>query len=54
MREELLEQIKPLAPDDAEIARRNQVAADVAQIKHDLEQLKAQLGLLTNLPASRP
>jgi hypothetical protein len=54
VREELLEQIKLLAPDDAEIARRNQVAADVAQIKHDLEQLKAQLGSLTNLPASRP
>ena len=41
--EELLEQIKLAIPDADEIARRKQLAADVAQIKRDLAQLKAQL-----------
>jgi len=45
-----LAQIQRLAPDAAEIARRNQLAADVAQIKFELAQMKAQL---TNLPAGR-
>ena len=48
-----LAQIQRLAPDAAEIARRNQLAADVAQIKLELEQMNAQLSQLTNPPAAR-
>jgi len=54
MRDELLKQIKQSAPDDAEIARRTEMEADVAQIKLDLDQIKAQLGTMTNQPAARP
>jgi hypothetical protein len=50
--DDLLKQIKLLAPDEAETARRQQMAADVAQIKSDLELIKARLGI-TNLPAAR-
>lgn len=50
---DLLQQIKLLAPDEVEIARRKEMAADVAQIKHDLELIKVRLGL-TNPPATRP
>jgi len=49
--DELLQQIKLSAPDADEIARQKEMVADVAQIKHDLEQLKAQLGQLTNRAA---
>jgi hypothetical protein len=49
--DELLQQIKLSAPDADEIARQKEMAADVAQIKRDLEQLKAQLGQLTNRAA---
>jgi len=52
--DQLLKQIKLSAPDEAEIARRQQLAADVAQIKRDLDQIKAQLGQMTNPPAARP
>jgi hypothetical protein len=52
--DELLKQIKLAAPDADEIARRKEMAADMAQIKHELEQIKARLGQLTNLPAARP
>ena len=48
---QLLQQIKLSAPDAAETARLNQMEADVAQIKRDLEQIKAQLGQRTNRPA---
>jgi len=54
MSAELQNQIKLLAPDAAETARRRQLEADVAQIKHELELIKAQLGQLTNAPAARP
>jgi hypothetical protein len=54
MRDELLKQIKQSAPDDAEITRRTEMEADVAQIKLDLDQIKAQLGTMTNQPAARP
>ncbi len=54
LRDDLLEQIKLSAPDDAEIARRKEVAADLAQIKLALEQIKTQLAQMTNAPAARP
>jgi hypothetical protein len=54
MSDELLKQIKLSAPDEVEIARRRELAADVAQIKRDLDQIKAQLGQMTNQPADRP
>jgi hypothetical protein len=52
-KDELLKQIKVLTPDTEEIARRKELAADVAQIKTELEVIKAQLGQLTNRPAVR-
>ena len=39
----LMNQIKLLVPDADEIARRKELAADVAEIKRELEQIKAQL-----------
>ena len=51
---ELQNQIKLLAPDAAETARRRQLEADVAQIKRELELIKAQLGQMTNQPVARP
>ena len=54
LRDELLEQIKLSVPDEAEIARRKEVAADLAQIKLKLDQIQAQLGQMTNAPAARP
>jgi hypothetical protein len=54
MSNELLKQIKLSAPDEDETVRRRQMAADVAQIKRDLDQIKAQLAQLTNPPAARP
>jgi len=54
LNDELLTQIKLSAPDDAEIARQRQLEADVAQIRSDLEQIKAHFGLMTNQPAARP
>jgi hypothetical protein len=51
---ELLKQIKLVAPDEAETARRRQLEADVAQIKRDLAQIKAQFTQMTNPPAARP
>jgi hypothetical protein len=52
--DELLKQIKLSAPDPAEIARLKEMAADVDQIKRDLEAIKSQLGQMTNPPAVRP
>ena len=46
LHEELLKQADRLAPDAAEIARRTALAADVAEVKADLERIKAQLGTL--------
>jgi hypothetical protein len=51
--DELLKQIKLVSPDESEIARRKEMAAEVAQIKNDLDAVKAQLGI-TNPPAVRP
>ncbi|HEX3857105.1 MAG TPA: hypothetical protein VHY30_07410 [Verrucomicrobiae bacterium] len=50
---ELLKQIKSSAPDAAEIARRKEMETDVAQIKRDIDMIKARLGI-TNQPAARP
>jgi outer membrane murein-binding lipoprotein Lpp len=52
--DQLAGQIKLLIPDEAEIARRQELAADVTQIKQDMEQIKARLGIGTNAPAPRP
>jgi hypothetical protein len=49
-----VKQIKLSAPDAAEIARLKEMAADMAQIKRDIEQIKAQLAQMTNPPAARP
>jgi len=49
----LLKQIKLSAPDATEAARLKEMQADVAQIKRDLDQIKAQLAM-TNQPASQP
>jgi hypothetical protein len=46
--DELLKQIKLSAPDPAESARLKAMEADVAQIRRDLDQIRAQLGQLTN------
>jgi hypothetical protein len=54
LRDELLNQIKLSAPDATEAARLKEMAADVAQIKHDLEAIKAQLAQMTNPPVARP
>jgi hypothetical protein len=51
--DELVEQVKALGPDAAEIARRVQLAADVAQLKADLARIKSHLGI-TNQPISGP
>jgi hypothetical protein len=52
--DQLSGQIKLSVPDEAEIARRQEMESDVAQIKYDLEQIKARLGISTNAPAPRP
>lgn len=49
----LAEQTKALTPDAASLAREQQLAADVAQLKRDLDQIKTKLGL-TNLPVTGP
>ncbi len=52
--DELQKQLKLLAPDADETARRKVMTADVAEIKRELEQIKTQLGQMTNSPAARP
>ncbi len=52
--DELQKQLKLLAPDADETARRKEMTADVAEIKRELEQIKTQLGEMTNPPAARP
>ncbi len=51
--DDLMKQIKLSVPDEAEIARRKELAADVAQIKRDLETIKTRLGI-TNQPGTTP
>jgi len=46
-------EIKLLAPDDAEIARRKELSADVAQLKRDLEVIMSRLKI-TNSPPDSP
>ena len=53
LRDDLLEHIKPPAPDAAETARQQQLAADVAQLKSDLAAIKSRL-VATNAPAAGP
>jgi len=52
--DELTKQIKLSAPDATEAARLKEMAADLAQIKRDLNALKAQLGQMTNSPVAAP
>jgi len=51
--EAVLEQMKALAPDADETARRTRFVADVAQLKLDVAQIKAHFGL-TNSPNVGP
>ena len=51
---ELAKQIKLSAPDPADIARLKQITADLAQMKRDLDAIKAQLGQLTSPAPTRP
>jgi hypothetical protein len=53
LRDDLLEQIKSSVPDAAEAARREKMAADVAQLENDLALIKARLGI-TNPPPAGP
>ena len=52
--DELLKQIKSLAPDATELDRRKAMEADIAQIKSDLEQVKSQLGQMAVPPPAKP
>ncbi|HEY5345982.1 MAG TPA: hypothetical protein VIK62_06525 [Verrucomicrobiae bacterium] len=45
---ELLQQIRLATPDAAEVARRQQLAADAAEIKRVLGQIELQIGQMTN------
>lgn len=51
--DELVKQIKLSAPDAVETARRRQLEDDVAEIKRDLNMIKARLDI-TNQPAAGP
>jgi hypothetical protein len=51
--DQLAGQIKLLIPDEAEIARRQQLAADVSEIKNDLDEIKSRLKI-TNAPPAKP
>ena len=52
MRDELQQQIKMSAPDKAEAARSIKMEADMAQIQHDLDMIKARLGITNSPPAA--
>ena len=47
---ELLEQIKQSVPNEAELNRRQQIAADVAQLRRDLALIKLRQGITNSLP----
>jgi hypothetical protein len=51
--DELVKQIKLSAPDAAETARLKEMETDVAQMQHDLNLIKARMGI-TNQPSARP
>jgi hypothetical protein len=51
--DDLRKQIQLLVPDEAETAQRQQMAADIAQLKRDLELIKLRLAL-TNPPPAGP
>ena len=51
--DQIMGQLKLLIPDEAEIARRKELAADVAQIKRDLDEIMTRLKI-TNAPAAQP
>jgi len=53
MGDQLSGQIKLLAPDEAEMVRRKDMASDLAQIRRDLDQIMARLKI-TNSPAAQP
>lgn len=48
---ELQQQVKLTAPDQAEIARRVEMEAEIGQIKRDLELIKSRLGITNPPPA---
>jgi hypothetical protein len=51
--DQILGQIKLLSPDQVEIARRQELAAEVSQIKRELDQIMTHLNL-TNPPSAQP
>ena len=51
--DQVMGQIKLLVPDDAEIARRKELAAEVSELKQDLDEIKAQLKI-TSAPPAQP
>ena len=51
--DQLAGQIKLLIPDEAEIARRKELADDMSEIKRDLDEIKVQLRM-TNAPPAQP
>jgi hypothetical protein len=52
--DEIVQQIKSSAPDADEIARQKQMAADISQMKQEIDQIKAQLGHIASEPLPRP
>jgi hypothetical protein len=48
---ELQQQVKLVAPDQSEIARRVEMEAEIGQIKRDLELINARLGITNPPPA---
>jgi hypothetical protein len=51
--DQIMGQIKLLAPDEAEIARRKETAVEMAQIKLELDEIMEHLKL-TNSPSTQP
>ena len=51
--DDLRKQMQLLVPDEAETDQRKAMAADIAQLKRDLDLIKSHLGI-TNLPAVQP
>jgi hypothetical protein len=51
--DDLRKQMQLLVPDESEAAQRQEMAADIAQLKRDLAQIKLQLSI-TNPPPAPP